>query len=71
MKDVLKEDFIVVGSVCSIVVCCGAILFMGYGGVALLRNLREQAYKTTLAVIMKSFCYGMAGFPTSLYHVGH
>ena len=37
MKDVLKEDFIVVGSVCSI-----AILFMGYGGVALLRKLRDK-----------------------------
>ena len=37
----LKEDFILVGSVCSIFVCCGMILFMGYGGVALLKNLRE------------------------------
>ena len=66
----LKEDFILVGSVCSIFVCCGMILFMGYSGVALLGNLREEAYKTTLAVILKAFCYGMAAFLISPYQVG-
>ena len=43
------------------------ILFMGYYGVTLLRNLREQTVETTLAVILKAFCCGMAAFLDSGY----
>ena len=44
-------------------------MFLGYGGVALLGNLREQAYQTTLAVILKAFCCGPAAFLDSPYQV--
>ena len=57
----LKEVVILVGSVCSIFVCYGMILFIGYGGIA--EKPKEMSYQDYTGSDPESICLRHSSIP--------
>jgi hypothetical protein len=58
--EVLYQDLMLAGNICSIIVCCGVIGSACFGGVRFILAAKERALKTTAGALFRAFCCGVS-----------